>query len=138
MEVVKQRFNIQSSLVMQAILRDSKLLNRANTFKLSEGFTLGEIMERLANETVMSESNVDKYLTILKNEKFIQETKNPNPKIILPTYCVDLDYLVNKIKIKTLEKIVEEKYSQLHSRDFRILDKLGYCTEKQVIFYLRD
>jgi len=131
-DVVKSRFNIQSSWIIQAILRDSQLFSKASSFKLSEGYTLGEIMERLASQTVLNESSVDKYLLLLKNEKFIQETKNPNPKIILPTYCVDMNYLVHKIQMKTLEKIIEDKHGQLHARVFRILDKLGYSTEKQI------
>jgi len=131
-DVVSSRFNSQSSLIIQVILRDSQLFSKASSFKLTEGYTLGEIMEKLAGLSVLNEASVDQYLLLLKKEKFIQETKNPNPKIILPTYCVDLNFLIHKIQMKTLEKIIEDKHGQLHARVFRILDKLGYSTEKQI------
>ncbi len=131
--MVANRLNQQAALVTQAMLRDSQLFSKSSTFKLTEGYTLGEIMDRLSHISVFNESTLDKYLLLLKNEKFIQEVKNPNTKIILPTYCVDMEFLIHKVQMKTLEKIVDEKYGKLHARVFRILDKLGYSTEKQVI-----
>ena len=38
-----------------------------------------------------------------------------------------------KLQMKTIERVVEEKYSKNHSRIFRILDNLGYLDEKQVL-----
>ena len=43
-----------------------------------------------------------------------------------------MEFLVKKVQIKTLEKIIEEKYSKHHARVFRVLDNLGYLDEKQV------
>ena len=67
--MVANRINQQAAVVVQAMLRDSQLFSKASTFKLTEGYTLGEIMERLAHASVFNESNLDKYLLLLKNER---------------------------------------------------------------------
>ena len=49
-----------------------------------------------------------------------------------------MEFLVCKLQMKTIEKVVEEKYSKNHSRIFRILDNLGYLDEKQVLIFKAD
>jgi len=132
MEVVSNRLNPQSSLVVQAMLRDSQLFSKANIFRISEPLTMSEIIERLPQGITWTEDIVDKHLQLLQLDKFVQKVKNSDPKIYLPSYAVDMEYLVKKIQIKTLEKIIEDKYSKNHSRIFRILDNLGYLDEKQI------
>lgn len=47
-------------------------------------------------------------------------------------YSAATDVLVEALKVKTIQKIIEIKFSTLHSRVFGVLEKVGYLDPKQV------
>lgn len=51
-------------------------------------------------------------------------------------YCAATEVLVSALKVKTIQKIIEIKFSPLHSRIFGVLEKTGYLDPKQVILSL--
>lgn len=104
---------------------------------------MGDIVAKLSKYPVLNESSVEKYLELLEKDqyswylwslinRFVKKVSGTG-KSILPTYAINMVSLIEKLQIKSLERIIEEKYSQKHSRIFRLLDAMGYLDEKQVI-----
>lgn len=48
------------------------------------------------------------------------------------SYCLNIDPIVSMIKVKTLEKMIEQQFSPAHIRVYRLLSKCGALDSKNV------
>lgn len=133
--------NFQASIIVDALLKESKLYTRANSFTLTEAVPLNNLMKRLSDQPVLKENSVKDYLTILEQEEYkaryfltfrIVKASSSLGRNLAGSYSVNLKLLIHRLQHKTLEKIVEEKIGEYEARIMRALDRLGFLDEKQV------
>ncbi len=46
-------------------------------------------------------------------------------------YCMNVDSIVKTLKNKTIEKIIEQQFSALHTRIYRLLSRCGALDRKK-------
>jgi hypothetical protein len=133
LEYVRQKLpgNIShlGSLVCSIMFR--KNMSYALIKGLSIPLTVEEIYKEVkANQINFKKDNIKEALELMSRDEYDIVTKNDS---LDDQYTLHVDIIVNSIKSKTMEKIVEQEFSQHHCRIYRLLSKCGALDSKNVI-----
>lgn len=132
-ETISKSISLQAAQLSQMFLNCSGFLNDKMTTSLS--FCLKELINLNKTQNNIPQFNINQLEEIVKKSKFEsnifkQVGINDSGKEI---YCLDLEPLYSNIKKRLKEKIIEQLFSNLHSRVYRLLNKCGPLDIKNIM-----
>lgn len=97
-------------------------------------FSLSDLMKEILAKNssfAIKEPKIKELIIQLKDEfKFISSWGFNDDNS--PTYVINFENISEKIKSKTLEKLLSQEYSPMHLRVYRLLNKCGALDSKTV------
>lgn len=133
LESISKTISLQAAQLSQMFINCSGFMNDKFTTSLS--FSLKELINLNKTQNNIPQFNINQLEEIIKKTK--NETSifkavgiNDSGKEI---YCLDLDPLYSNIKKRLKEKIIEQLFSNLHSRVYRLLNKCGPLDIKNIM-----
>jgi transcription initiation factor IIE alpha subunit len=85
------------------------------------------------NQIQTKQMQVKKIITLLSSEENGYVIKFGNNSEGAELYCINLEEISQTLKTKTLEKIIEQHFTQNHTRIYRLLSKCGALDYKNIM-----
>ena len=125
-----------AALVIQIVLSNS--IGTCLINGKSSPFSSTEIMKEILTKNPKSqikEQKIKEIINQLMDEvKFVSNWGFDDNNI--PVYVLNFELIAEKIKSKTVEKLLSQEYSPMHLRVYRLLNKCGALDSKSVNIYL--
>jgi len=130
--MVSQKINAQAALIIQVIL--IKNFNHSLKNGKSSPSSANEVYKEILTKNPKSQIKLNKITEIF--EALVDEhdlaikwgfDDNNNP-----LYCINFENIACKMRIRCLEKMIEQEFTPMHLRIYRLLSKCGALDSKNV------
>ena len=131
-DMISQKINQHAALIFQVILK--KNFNYCLNNGKSSPFSANEIHKEILSKNPKSQIKVNKISEIFEN--LIEEHDfalkwgfDDNNNTL---YCLNFENVANKMRGRCLEKMIEQQFTPMHLRVYRLLSKCGALDSKNV------
>lgn len=141
-DIITQRLGPQAGFVASVMLSKFSFYEYANTKDL-QGMSVTDIQKQINGKQTnniakqyassLNIQKIEKILESLASDEFNFASKE---LLFNKSYKLNVGYLIEFLKNKTLEKIIEQQFSSVHTRIYRLLSKCGNLDAKSVNIYL--
>ncbi|KAL4472717.1 hypothetical protein ABPG74_018666 [Tetrahymena malaccensis] len=134
-KLAEGKLSVQAKQIIKLMLDNSQRIGPAREIKTTEPMSLDQIKTLLIkakgkDTQAVKDENLQNFLRVMKRDggKFIS-IEFINGKEM---YSVNVEKIINKMKIRHIAQIVERKYSLIAGRIFRIMRKYKHLEEKAI------
>jgi len=134
-DMISQKVNQHAALVFQIILKKN-FTYCANNGK-SSPFSANEILKEILSKNPKSQIKQNKITEIFENliEEHDFASKWGFDDNNNQLYCLNFENVAGAIRNKCLEKMIEQQFTPMHLRVYRLLSKCGALDSKNVNHY---
>lgn len=133
-DMISQKINQHAALIFQIIL--NKNFNYCLNNGKSSPFSANEIYKEILIKNPKSQLKPNKVTEIFENliEEHDFASKWGFDDNNNTLYCLNFENVASKIRGRCLEKMIEQQFTPMHLRVYRLLSKCGALDSKNVNF----
>lgn len=135
-DMISQKINPQAGLVFSAILKKNLqyCIKNGKSLPISSNEILKEILSKNPKSQIKLNKITELFENLIEEYDFALKWGFDDNNHIL--YCLNYENIANSIKTKTLEKLIEQQFTPMHLRVYRLLSKCGALDSKNVNLFL--